>query len=481
MKRTKIICTVGPATDDKKVLVEMIKNGMNVARFNFSHGSHEEHKMRMELVKEAAKEVGQYVALLLDTKGPEIRTGIFKQGDNGDAYMLKTGQPFTLTTKTTKGDEKGCSVSYANLPHEVKPGDKILIDDGLVELEVKSVTDTDIKCIVNNDGIVKSYKGINVPDVNLHLPALTQKDYDDIIMGVENDIDFIAASFVRKAEDIAQIRGILDIKGASHIKIIAKIENQEGINNSKAIVAASDGIMVARGDLGVEIAAEKIPVVQKQLIKACNMAGKPVITATQMLDSMMRNPRPTRAEITDVANAIFDGTDAIMLSGETAAGKYPVESVKTMYNIAVNTEEALDYKGILDAKGTLRGDSVTDAISHATCMCASDLKTDHILTCTTSGDTARMIARFRPQATIVASTSDARTARQLSIVWGVVPFVTEAAHDLYLKLFEAAIQGAIVQKLIKKGEVIVITAGVPVGRSGATNLMRVHTVGDPIL
>ena len=388
IKRTKIVCTLGPASEKEEVLRELMKSGLNVCRMNFSHGSHEEHKGRMDLVKKLREELGQPTAILLDTKGPEIRTGQFDVPE----VLLEEGQTFTVTMKDVMGNKDMCTVSYKGLANDVKPGNTILIDDGLVGLTVKEINGDDIVCEVQNSGIVKNHKGVNVPGVKVNLPAITEKDRSDIEFGIEQGIDFIAASFVRKVSDVLAIREILEANNADHIKIISKIENQEGVDNLDEIIEVSDGIMVARGDLGVEIPTEEIPVVQKLMIKKCNEAGKPVITATQMLDSMMRNPRPTRAEVTDVANAIYDGTDAIMLSGETAAGKYPVEAVKTMATIAKRAEETMKNKRDMINKSK----NVTDAISYATCTTAMDLEARAILSSTSSGHTARMVSKFRP-------------------------------------------------------------------------------------
>ena len=405
IKKTKIVCTLGPASENEETLRELIKNGLNVCRLNFSHGSHEEHKGRMDLVKKLREELNMPTAILLDTKGPEIRTGKFDVPE----VFLEEGQTFTITMKDVIGDKERCTVSYKGLANDVKPGDTILIDDGLVGLTVKEVNNDDIVCEVQNSGIVKNHKGVNVPGVKVNLPAITEKDRSDIEFGIEQGIDFIAASFVRKVSDVLAIREILEENNAEHIKIISKIENQEGVENLDEIIEVSDGIMVARGDLGVEIPTEEIPVVQKLMIKKCNEAGKPVITATQMLDSMIRNPRPTRAEVTDVANAIYDGTDAIMLSGETAAGKYPVEAVKTMATIAKRAEETMRNRRDKINKSK----NVTDAISYATCTTAMDLEAKAILSSTASGHTARMVSKFRPDCPIVATTSNESVSTNL--------------------------------------------------------------------
>ena len=470
VKRTKIVCTLGPASEKEETLRELIKNGLNVCRMNFSHGSHEEHKGRIDLVKKVREELGQPTAILLDTKGPEIRTGQF----DAPEVLLEEGQTFTITMKDVMGNKEMCTVSYKGLAKDVEPGNTILIDDGLVGLKVKEVNGDDIVCIVENSGIVKNHKGVNVPGVKVNLPAITEKDRSDIEFGIEQGIDFIAASFVRKVSDVLAIREILEENNATDIKIISKIENQEGVDNLDEIIAVSDGIMVARGDLGVEIPTEEIPVVQKLMIKKCNEAGKPVITATQMLDSMMRNPRPTRAEVTDVANAIYDGTDAIMLSGETAAGKYPVEAVKTMATIAKRTEETINYNENLRDKA-LSAANVTDAISYATCTTAIDLNAKAILSATSSGHTARMVSKFRPQCPIVATTDNERVMRQLSLTWGVLPTISSNGKNTD-EVIDNAINAGKEKNYLAEGDLVVITAGVPVATSGTTNLIKVETI-----
>lgn len=474
-KKTKIVCTIGPASESVEMLQKLIDAGMNVARLNFSHGSHEEHKGRIEAIKMARASKNQPVALLLDTKGPEIRTGLFEQPE----VQLEDGQKFVITMDEVLGNSERCTVSYKGLKDDVHKGSKILIDDGLIELRVLEVVGNDIITEVENSGIVKNNKGVNVPNVKINLPAVTQKDRSDIIFGIENDIDFIAASFVRKAADILAVREVLEEQGAQHIQIIAKIENQEGVDNIDEILRVADGIMVARGDLGVEIPTEEIPIVQKLLIKKCNELSKPVITATQMLDSMIRNPRPTRAEVTDVANAIYDGTDAIMLSGETAAGKYPEEAVITMGNIARRTEEVLDYANILKSRVALREMNITNAISHSTCTTAVDVGAKAIITSTSSGYTARMVSSYRPQAPIIAAVSSERVMRQLSLVWSVKSVLTPVVENTD-DLIEVAVGNSIKENLIQAGDIVVITAGVPVGKAGTTNLIKVHMVTDVI-
>ena len=463
IKKTKIVCTLGPASENEETLRELIKNGLNVCRLNFSHGSHEEHKGRMDLVKKLREELNMPTAILLDTKGPEIRTGKFDVPE----VFLEEGQTFTITMKDVIGDKERCTVSYKGLANDVKPGDTILIDDGLVGLTVKEVNNDDIVCEVQNSEIVKNHKGVNVPGVKVNLPAITEKDRSDIEFGIEQGIDFIAASFVRKVSDVLAIREILEENNAEHIKIISKIENQEGVENLDEIIEVSDGIMVARGDLGVEIPTEDIPIVQKQMIKKCNALGKPVITATQMLDSMIRNPRPTRAEVTDVANAIYDGTDAIMLSGETAAGKYPVEAVKTMATIAKRAEETMRNRRDKINKSK----NVTDAISYATCTTAMDLEAKAILSSTASGHTARMVSKFRPDCPIVATTSNESVRRQLALTWGVLPLMREKSANID-QVIVNSIEAAKTSNYVSKDDVVVITAG----GGETTNLIKVEIV-----
>ena len=463
IKKTKIVCTLGPVSENEETLRELIKNGLNVCRLNFSHGSHEEHKGRMDLVKKLREELNMPTAILLDTKGPEIRTGKF----DAPEVLLEEGQTFTITMKDVMGNKEMCTVSYKGLANDVKTGDTILIDDGLVGLTVKEVNGDDIVCEVQNSGIVKNHKGVNVPGVKVNLPAITEKDRSDIEFGIEQGIDFIAASFVRKVSDVLAIREILEENDATHIKIISKIENQEGVDNLDEIIEVSDGIMVARGDLGVEIPTEEIPVVQKLMIKKCNEAGKPVITATQMLDSMIRNPRPTRAEVTDVANAIYDGTDAIMLSGETAAGKYPVEAVKTMATIAKRAEETMRNRRTKINKSK----NVTDAISYATCTTAMDLDARAILSSTASGHTARMVSKFRPDCPIIATTSDESVRRQLSLTWGVLPVMRNKSANTD-QVIVNSIEAAKTAEYVNENDIVVITAG----GSETTNLIKVETV-----
>ena len=473
-KKTKIVCTLGPASQSEETLTKLIENGLNVCRFNFSHGSHEEHKERMDIVKKVRDELKKPIAILLDTKGPEIRTGNFADPE----VFLEEGSKFIITMADVIGNKEMCTVSYKGLAEDVVEGDTILIDDGLVGLKVENVVGEEIHCVVENSGIVKNHKGVNVPGVKINLPALTPKDISDIEFGITQGIDFIAASFVRKASDVLAIREVLENNNATDIQIISKIENQEGVDNLDEILQVSDGLMVARGDLGVEIPTEDIPIVQKQMIKKCNALGKPVITATQMLDSMIRNPRPTRAEVTDVANAIYDGTDAIMLSGETAAGKYPVEAVKVMAAIAKRIEETLDYDTILRSKG-LNNTNVTDAISYATCTTAKSLTASGIVTSTSSGYTARMVSKFRPKTPIIAATPNERTSRQLSLSWGVYTVMCEQAENTD-DLIDNSIEASKNEGYIHEGELVVITTGVPTGVSGTTNLIKVQVISEEI-
>lgn len=474
LKKTKIVCTIGPASENPEILEQLINNGMNVARLNFSHGTHEEHLAKIKTIRRIRRKLNVPVAIMLDTKGPEIRTGNFKV----DEIFLKPGDIFTLTTRDVEGDQSIVSVSYDGLPDDVSVGSEIYIDDGLVQLEVIEIKDgTDVVCKALNNGILSDHKGVNLPGSKTNLPAITPKDVDDIKFGIENDIDIIAASFVRKKEDVYDIRKVLEDHGGEHIKIISKIESQEGVDNLDEIIEASDGIMVARGDLGVEIRTELIPLVQKEIIRKCNDAAKPVITATQMLDSMIRNPRPTRAETTDVANAIIDGTDCVMLSGETAGGKYPIEAVKTMRNICVTTELSDDfYQNIYDVK-IKSANTTTNSIAKSTKNIAEELNAQAIISCTASGNTSRVISKFKPKTNIIAATISDRVARQLSIVWGVYPIVIQEAKETD-ELIERAIVGALSEEYVKEGDLTVVTAGIPLGVSGTSNLIKVHVIGD---
>ena len=472
MRKTKIICTLGPSTDKDGVLRELIANGMNVARFNFSHGSHEEHKGRLDLLKSLREELGKPVAALLDTKGPEIRLKDFKNGTE----MLEAGQTFTLTTRDVEGTKEICSITYKDLPQDVAPGGTIMLDDGLIKLQIQTVNDTDIVCTVLNNGKIKNKKGVNVPGVHLSMPYMSQRDKDDIIFGIQQGYDFIAASFVRTAQDVYNIRNLLN-QYDSNIRIIAKIENREGVNNIDSILAAADAVMVARGDLGVEIDFTELPGIQKTIIDRSFSFGKPIVTATQMLDSMIVNPRPTRAEISDVANAIYDGTSAIMLSGETAAGAYPVEALKTMSAIAERTEqEGFHLRGRqMDSNpGKI---SVSDATAHAACLTARDVNAAAIVTVSESGTTARLLSKYRPQQPIIACVMREQVQRQLSLSWGITPLMMSLAHSTD-ELIEMSTALAKENGYLHNGELAVVTAGVPVGVSGTTNMIKIHMVGN---
>ena len=475
MRKTKIVCTLGPATDRDGILREMLLAGMNVARFNFSHGSHEEHKGRLDALKVLREELQLPVAAMLDTRGPEIRLKTFAAG----SIQLRTGQEFTLTTENIVGDQDRCAITYSDLPQDVRAGDTILLDDGLVRLTVLETLPTAIRCRVENDGVMKDRKGVNVPNVRLSMPYMSQRDREDILFGVQQGFDYIAASFVRTAADVREIRRLLDQQNSS-IQIIAKIENQEGVSNVADILAAADGIMVARGDMGVEIDFTEIPIIQKEIIAQCVACGKPVITATQMLDSMMEHPRPTRAEMTDVANAIYDGTSAIMLSGETAAGKYPVEAIQTMDAIAQRTESDINYAKRMRNMANQGRLSIAAATAHAACTTAMDIGADAILTVSKSGTTARLVSRFRPGTTVAALLMDPQVQRQMALYWGVVPLTMPRASSTD-ELVEFAVQAAEEAALVKQGDLVVVTAGVPVGVSGTTNMIRVRQVGGSLL
>ena len=475
---------MGPNTNDESLMRKLVQNGMDIARFNFSHGDHEEQKGRMDMLKKIREEENKPIAILLDTKGPEIRTGVLKDGKK---VQLEAGETFTLTTDEIVGDNKIVSITYKGLVEDVKAGSTILIDDGLVGLEVveikpvakpvnTKVNARDIVCKVLNDGVISNKKGVNVPNVELSMPYISEKDYGDIVFAVENDYDFIAASFVRCADDVLAIRRILEEKGGEDIHIIAKIENMQGVQNIDEIIRVSDGIMVARGDMGVEIPLEDVPVIQKMIIKKVSGAGKVVITATQMLDSMMKHPRPTRAEATDVANAIYDGTSAIMLSGETAAGQYPIEALKTMVRIAVRTECDINYLQRFKDRKNMSSPDVTNAISHATCTMAGDLNAAAILAVSKSGRTARMISKYRPYSPIIGACLTEKVYRQLGLSWGVAPLLLEQKNKAE-ELFDYAVDTAEAAGLISKGDVVVLTAGVPLGVSGTTNLIKVQVAG----
>ena len=472
MRKTKIICTLGPSTDKEGVLRDLIANGMNVARFNFSHGSHEEHLGRFEKLKALREELGKPVAALLDTKGPEIRLKDFKNG----VENLVAGQTFTLTTRDVEGTNEICSITYKDLPMDVEPNGTIMLDDGLIKLQIQTVNDTDIVCTVLNSGKIKNKKGVNVPGVHLSMPYMSQRDKDDIIFGIQQGYDFIAASFVRTAQDVYDIRNLLN-QYDSNIRIIAKIENREGVNNIDSILAAADAVMVARGDLGVEIDFTELPGIQKTIIDRSFSFGKPIVTATQMLDSMIVNPRPTRAEISDVANAIYDGTSAIMLSGETAAGAYPVEALKTMSAIAERTEQEgfhLRSRTMDFNPGKI---SVSDATAHAACLTARDVNAAAIVTVSESGTTARLLSKYRPQQPIIACVMREQVQRQLSLSWGITPLMMSLAHSTD-ELIEMSTALAKENGYLHNGELAVVTAGVPVGVSGTTNMIKIHMVGN---
>ncbi len=471
MRKTKIICTLGPSTDKDGVLRELVANGMNVARFNFSHGSYEEHKGRLDMLKAIRAELNKPVAALLDTKGPEIRLKEFKNG----VEMLEAGQTFTLTTREVEGTKEICSITYKDLPQDVQPGGTIMLDDGLIKLQIVTVNDTDIVCKVLNNGKIKNKKGVNVPGVHLSMPYLSQKDREDIIFGVQNGFDFIAASFVRTAQDVYDIRNLLN-EYDSDIRIIAKIENREGVNNIDSILAAADAVMVARGDLGVEIDFTELPGIQKNIIERSFSFGKPIVTATQMLDSMIVNPRPTRAEISDVANAIYDGTSAIMLSGETAAGAYPVDALKTMSAIAERTEQENHARFVPLTENTGKI-SVSDATAHAACLTAKDVNAAAIVTVSESGNTARLLSKYRPEQPIIACVMKEQVQRQLALSWGITPLMMPLAHSTD-ELIEMSTSLAKENGYLHNGELAVVTAGVPVGVSGTTNMIKIHMVGN---
>ena len=475
MRKTKIICTMGPSTDKEGILEQLAIEGMDVARFNFSHGDHEEQKGRLDRLKAIRTKINRPIAALLDTKGPEIRIREFAKGK----ITLTEGQKFTLTADEIQGDEERVSITYKELYKDVKPGDSILIDDGLIGLEVEEIEGSDIHCVVINGGIVSNKKGINLPGVNVNMPFISQKDREDILFGIQEEFDFIAASFTRTADDVLEIRKILDENGGRDLNIIAKIENQQGVDNIDSIIEVADGIMIARGDMGVEIPLEDVPVIQKEIINKVYNAGNQVITATQMLDSMMKNPRPTRAETTDVANAIYQGTSAIMLSGETAAGKYPVEALRTMVKIALRTESDIAYNKEFSILSREHESviNMTTAISHATCMTAIDLGAKAIITVSRSGNTARMISKYRPGCMIVGCSPEEHTCRQLNMSWGITPVHIKEEYSMEILLLHAT-EAAERAGYVKKGDVVVLTAGVPLGRSGNTNLIKATVVGE---
>ena len=469
IKKTKIICTQGPSTDQPGVVEQLIEHGMNLARFNFSHGTHEDHLMRINRVRDAAKKLGKVVSLVLDTKGPEVRLGEFKDG----TVLLEAGKKFVLTQSDEPGDATHCSVSHKKLYTEVKPGDKILLSDGLVECVVKAINGQDIETEILNTGKMSTRKRVAVPGVSLGLPAISDQDRDDLIFGVENDMDFVAASFIQRASDVQEIRDLIDEHGG-HMEIIPKIENLEGVKNIDEIIEIADGIMVARGDLGVEIPAEDVPIIQKEIIRKCNAVGKPVIVATQMLESMTTNPRPTRAEVSDVGNAIFDGADAVMLSGETASGKYPVEAVSIMNQIALRTESALDYREIFQKKGMGRKNSRTEAIAHATVQIAYELNAKAIITPTRSGYTTNVVSKYRPKATILALTPDDVVARHMNLRWGVFAVSNIPWLDLE-KLTDYCTDKAKELEVVEKGDLAILTSGIKSG-GDSTSSIRVVSI-----
>ena len=474
MRKTKIVCTLGPASDSEEVMEQLILSGMDAARFNFSHGTHETHGALLTRFKRVRDSLGRPVATILDTKGPEIRIRSFAC----DRVELQDGATFTLTTRDIEGDAQQVSVTYANLHQELQAGCHVLIDDGLVDLEVEQIDGQDIRCRVVTGGPLSNHKSINIPGVSIALPALTDKDKEDLRFAVENDFDFVAASFVRRASDVAEIRAVLDGFGGQDIGIIAKIENREGVDNLDAIANAANGVMVARGDLGVEIPAYEVPVLQKKMIKSAIHKGKVVITATQMLDSMIRNPRPTRAEVSDVANAVFDGTGCVMLSGETASGKYPVEALATMVEIVEEAEKSIHYWHRFIRTQFTNTSNINDAITHTCCLTAMDLDAKAIVTATNSGHTARMISRFRPACPVAALTTFEKIRRQMGLDWGVIPFLTGEVNSTD-RIFSLCAEVALKEGLVQNGDTVVITAGVPLGRSGSTNLLKAHVIdGD---
>lgn len=477
MKKTKIVCTIGPASESEEILTKLVQEGMNVARLNFSHGTHEEHRKKIETLRRVRAKMGVPLAIALDTKGPEIRLGTFVEGP----VQIRRGDKLTLTTRDVPGTKAIVHISYAGLPQDVVTGTRILIDDGLVEFVVERVDNgTDIVCVAQNFGEISDRKGVNVPSTNIKLPAITESDLSDILFGIDMGVDFIFASFIRTAEDVLHIRKILEENGGSDIHIYAKIESAQGVANLDEILEAVDGLMVARGDLGVEIPTQEVPLVQKEIIRKSNLAGKPVITATQMLDSMTRNPRPTRAEVNDVANAILDGSDAIMLSGETAAGKYPVQAVRQMNMIARTTEASVDFRKSVANRETWMERETSSAIALSTCRIAAALETKAIVTATASGYTSRQISKFRPAATIIAATPREDVARKLSICWGVCPVLSVDSEHTD-ELIERSIYAAMQTGYVSEGDQIVLTAGIPVGQGQSTNMIKVHTIGDILL
>ena len=475
LKKTKIVCTIGPASDSEEMLTKLAEAGMNVARLNFSHGDHDEHKARIEKIKAVREKTDRPIGIILDTKGPEVRLGKFEDG----RAEINEGDEIIVTTEDILGTNKKFSLTYKEMPQEVKIGSKILIADGMLQLEVIATGETEVRAKALNSGVLTDRKNVNIPGATSKLPALMDKDIDDLKFGIENGIDIVAASFIRKASDVLKIRRVLIDNGGEGIHIISKIENREGVENIGEILEVSDGIMVARGDLGVEIPTEEMPLVQKELIRRANEAGKPVITATQMLESMIKNPRPTRAEVTDIANAILDGTDAVMLSGETAIGEYPEEAVRIMSSVAIKTESTLDMKKRIVVGGIPKLNSVSNAISLATCTTAYDLGVKAIVVPTNSGTTARLVSRFRPDMPIIATVYDYKVMRRLSLLYGVYPVVVKRSSNTD-EAIENSIEAAMASGLVKERDYVVITAGIPMGVSGTTNMMKVHIMGDPV-
>lgn len=470
MKKTKIVCTIGPASESEQTLKNMVNAGMNVCRLNFSHGTHEEHKVKIDRIKKVRAILNMPVAIMLDTKGPEIRLGQFEKPAN-----IVQGQEFILTTRDVAGTNQICGISYKNLTKDIKPKNRILINDGMLEFRVIDIlNETDVECVAVNSGTLTSKKGVNIPGLRVNIPYMSEKDIADIEFAVENDLDFIAASFVQNADDVMQIKNILN-KHNSKISVIAKIENQEGLDNIDSILEVADGVMVARGDLGVDIPPEKIPHEQKKLIRKANLAGKPVITATQMLESMTHNLRPTRAEVTDVANAILDGTSAVMLSGETAAGEYPVETVAMMNSIAVTTESTLNYEKLFSEISSLHETTITNAIAGATCSTALSLGANAIITASASGITPRAISKFKPQIPIIAIASSEQVVRKLSLEWGVYPVLSPAIKSTD-NMFDVCSKIAKDSGYVKTGDLAILTAGIPIGKAGSTNLLKVQII-----
>jgi len=475
-RKTKIVCTLGPATDRDGVLRSLIEKGMNVARLNFSHGTHEEHLKRIREVRAIAYELGAPVAAMLDTRGPDVRVRTFRDG----SASLEQGQDFILYPDDVPGDEKGVSITYPDLAQDVRPGDAVLVDDGLMEMRVESVDGRNVRCTVLNSGTISNNKSLNFPGVVITLPFVSEQDRRDILFAIEHDLDFIAASFVRNAGDVRKLTDVLEGNNCRDIRIISKIENREGVENIDEVIRVSHGIMVARGDMGVEIPFEELPSIQKEIIRKCNRAGKPVITATQMLDSMIRNPRPTRAEITDVANAIYDGTSAIMLSGETSIGRDPVNAFATMAKIALKTERDIDYIKRFEETHIAASRNVTGAIGYATCSSAHTLGASAVISVTSSGHTARAVARYRPACPIIATTVSEKVCRQLALTWGVVPLVSEVQGSME-ELFDRAVENASGTGIVQSGDLVVITGGMPLGVSGTTNILKIHIVGDVLV